>query len=41
MLLLFLVRSLLFCLNILLGLGISLKDKSLITKSLIGATLNF
>jgi hypothetical protein len=40
MLLLFLVKSLLSCLNIFLRAGISLKDKSLITKPLISA-LNF
>jgi hypothetical protein len=41
MLLLFLVKSLLFCPNILLRVSINLRDKSLITKFLIGATFNF
>jgi hypothetical protein len=41
MLLLFLMKSLLSYLNILLGLGVNLRDKSLITKSLISTTLNF
>jgi hypothetical protein len=41
MLLLFLIKSLLFCLNILLRVGVSLKDRSLIAESLIGATFNF
>jgi hypothetical protein len=41
MLLLFLVKSLLFCPSILLGLGVSLRDKSLIAESLISAILNF
>jgi hypothetical protein len=41
MLLLFLVKSLLFCFNILLKVSISLRDKSRIIKSLIGITLNF
>jgi hypothetical protein len=41
MLLLFLVKSLLSYLNILLGLNINLRDKSLITKSLISTTPNF
>jgi len=41
MLLLFLVKYLLFCLNILLKVNINLKDKSLITEFLISATFDF
>ena len=41
MLLLFLVKSLLFYSNILLRARVSLRDRSLIAKSLIGATLDF
>jgi hypothetical protein len=41
MLLLFLVKSLLSYLNIFLELNVSLRDKSFIAKSLIGATLDF
>jgi hypothetical protein len=41
MLLLFLVKSLLSCPNILLRAGISLGDRSLIAESLIGATPDF
>jgi hypothetical protein len=40
-LLLFLVKSLLSYPNILLGVGVSLRDRSLIAESLIGATLDF